>query len=204
MKLSDFSLVLTSVICYGIPSLLIYPRDYWFSYYSIFLAIFSSLYHYHNEYHFFHEDFVCSFFLKLHILSNYVWWLPWKRFLVYTFFSEIIGYCIFYFSFQSWKKKYKNYNYTIIHNLWHFYTGFLAFFCCNFEKRVNIGHWDEIFMFLFIITITSYNLKKKLWAKGLIMSSFYVWNIANFYNIVSLLILSIVAYLEKINKILPH
>jgi len=185
MNLERLSLVVSAATFYGITGLVMLweGNDYLYGYYSIFLGLFSGLYHYNDERRFFAEDFVCSFFYKLHVLTNYVLWVGWRRFLFYSFFSEIVGHIIFYLSFWSWKYKNRNYAYMIVHNIWHIYTGLMPYIVVRREDRVDLGFLDSFFMLCFVLSMSNYNLKNHLCVNGVIMGSFYLWNIGNFYNL---------------------
>ena len=113
------------------------------------------LYHYYGELRFFKEDLTCSFFFKLHLFMNYIFWIEWQKILTYLFLSDVLGYIIFYFSVTSWESKYKNCGYTIFHNIWHIYTGGLAFYVVMAEKRVDIGYWNGIYFMIFVGAIFS-------------------------------------------------
>lgn len=76
--------------------------------------------------------------------------MEWQKILAYLFLSDVLGYAIFYFSVTSWESKYKNCGYAIFHNIWHIYTGGLAFYVGMAEKRVNIGYWDAIYLMMFV------------------------------------------------------
>ncbi len=76
--------------------------------------------------------------------------MEWQKILVYFFLSDVLGYVIFYFSVTSWKSKYKNCGYIVFHNIWHIYTGGLAFYVSMVEKRVDIGYWDAIYFMAFV------------------------------------------------------
>jgi len=181
MNLERFSLVFSSILCYGLPAF--FTDDYLYRYYGLFLAFFSGLYHYYDEKFFFAEDFMCSFFFKLHFTTNYIWWLSWEKMAYYAFFSELIGYIIFYGSFTSWRIKHRNYAYMIIHNIWHLFTGYLPYVVVRDEQRVDIGYWDDIFMVMFVVFMVNYNLKQKLLVKGVVLGTVYLWNLSNIYNI---------------------
>ena len=189
----------SAVIFYGGTGIMmfVHGKDYWYGYYSMFLAFFSGLYHYYDEKRYFAEDFICSFFLKLHIFLNYVVWVGWQKFLYYSMIVEFLGFSLFYLSFLSWKYKQQNYGYMIVHNIWHLYTGVLAYFVVIKEERYELGYWDNIFMMLFVICMTNYNLKNRLYVRGIIFGSFYLWNIGNFYNFLSLGILHLIYLMGK-------
>jgi hypothetical protein len=76
--------------------------------------------------------------------------MEWQKILTYLFLSDILGYIIFYFSVISWESKYKNNGYAFFHNIWHIYTGGLAFYVGMAEKRVDIGYWDAVYLMIFI------------------------------------------------------
>ena len=124
--------------------------DQLYAFYSISLGFYSCLYHYYGELRYFKEDLTCSFFFKLHLFTNYIFWMEWDKILTYLFLSDILGYIIFYFSVTSWESKYKNNGYTIFHNIWHIYTGGLAFYVGMAEKMVNIGYWDAVYFMIFV------------------------------------------------------
>lgn len=146
------SFLITAAYFYGFLGLIcsVERNDELFGFYSITLGIYSCLYHYHDELRFFWEDFVCSFFLKLHLFTNYIFWLSWGEIFFYLFLSDILGYIIFYISVKSWNYKHHNCGYSVSHNIWHIYTGGLSFFAGMTEKRVDIGYWNGIFFGLFI------------------------------------------------------
>jgi hypothetical protein len=79
--------------------------------------------------------------------------MEWQKILTYLFLSDVLGYVIFYFSVTSWESKYKNCGYTIFHNIWHIYTGGLAFYVGMAEKKVDIGYWDGIYLMMFFWVI---------------------------------------------------
>lgn len=149
------SFVATAAFFYGFLGLIcgVDSGDQLYEFYSISLAFYSCLYHYYGELRFFKEDLTCSFFFKLHLFTNYIFWMEWQKILIYIFLSEILGYLIFYFSVTSWQSKYKNCGYAIFHNIWHVYTGGLAFYVGMAEKRVNIGYWDAIYLMMFVWTM---------------------------------------------------
>ena len=130
-----------------------YAGDQLYTFYSVSLGIFSCIYHYYGELRFFWEDFTCSFFFKLHLFSNYIFWMNWEKIILYIFLSDVIGYIIFYFSVTTWKSKYLNYGYIIFHNIWHTYTGAIAFYLGMVEKRIDIGYWNGIFFIIFFIAM---------------------------------------------------
>ena len=187
------SLIGTAIISYGLPALynIIFGGDIIFGYYSLFLSFFSGLYHYYDEERYFAEDFICSFFIKYHIFMSYIWWLNWYDFMKYVFLMDIFGHIIFYYSVISWKTKCVCHDYYWIHNIWHLFTGGLASYVVMTEPYVEMGLWNIFYMFCFVFMMTQYNLKTRLFAKNLIFSTFYLWNIANFYNVISLFILHI-------------
>lgn len=189
MTIERLSLVHSAFIFYGITGGLVIWNgyDFLYGYYALFLAFFSGLYHFYDEKKFFAEDFICSFFFKLHIFVNYVLWVGWKRFLFYSFLSEVVGLSLFYLSFFSWKYKNRNYSYMIIHNIWHIYTGLLPYMIVKNEVRVEIKYLDNLFMLFFVIFLTNYNLKKHLIIKILMYGSFYLLNFGNFFNLSALL-----------------
>jgi hypothetical protein len=76
--------------------------------------------------------------------------MEWQKILAYLFLSDILGYIIFYFSVTSWESKYKNNGYAIFHNIWHIYTGGLAFYMGIAEKKVDIGYWDAVYFMIFM------------------------------------------------------
>jgi hypothetical protein len=129
--------------------------DVLYQFYSISLGFYSCLYHYYGELRYFKEDLTCSFFFKLHLFTNYIIWMEWKKIMVYLFLSEILGYIIFYFSVTSWKLKYINNGYTIFHNIWHMYTGGMAFYVGMIEKREDIGYWDGLYFMIFMAIMMS-------------------------------------------------
>jgi len=144
---SSFFYVFLGIIC-GLES-----GDFLYTFYSVSLGIYSCIYHYYGELRYFWEDFTCSFFFKLHIFSNYIIWMDWEKILIYIFLSDVIGYIIFYFSVTTWKSKYLNYGYIIFHNIWHTYTGGIAFYIGIFEKRVDIGYWNGFFFIIFFMAM---------------------------------------------------
>jgi hypothetical protein len=79
--------------------------------------------------------------------------MDWEKIMNYLFLSDVLGYVIFYFSVTSWESKYKNSGYTIFHNIWHIYTGGLAFYAAMVEKRVDIGYWDGVYFMIFMTII---------------------------------------------------
>jgi hypothetical protein len=146
------SFIITAAFFYGFLGLIcgIEKGDQLYSFYSISLGFYSCLYHYYGELRYFWEDFTCCFFFKLHLFMNYIIWMEWAKILTYLFLSEVLGYIIFYFSVTTWKSKYKNCGYTVFHNIWHIYTGGLAFYCGMVEKKVDIGYWDTLYFMIFI------------------------------------------------------
>ena len=199
MNLLDSTLILTALIFYGGGAFYSFYNnlDYLFVYYSGFLTIFSSIYHYYNEKKYFEEDFVCCFFMKLHLVSNYVWFLDSYRFWFYTFLSEGLGYFIFYISYKSWNFPNKL-MYYISHNIWHMYTGALMWYVVATEPRTDIGWINELFMLLFVIALTNHTLKDKLLCSRFICSTVYLWKLSNFYNLIYLGMIHIVIYYGKI------
>ena len=199
MTFERVSLVYSSFLFYGLTGgLMIWDRyDNLYGYYALFLAFFSGLYHFYDEKKFFAEDFICSFFFKLHVVTNYVVWVSWQGFLFYSFLSEVIGLSLFCLSFASWKYKNRNYCYMIVHNIWHIYTGLLPYMVVRNEERVGLGYVDNLFMMLFVVCMTNYNLKKNLYVKGLIFGSLYLWNLGNFYNLLSLVVLHSAYYMKE-------
>jgi hypothetical protein len=149
------SFLLTSAFFYGFLGLIcgIEKGDHLYSFYSISLGFYSCLYHYYGELRYFWEDFTCSFFFKLHFFMNYIIWMDWAKILAYFFLSDVLGYIIFYFSVTTWKSKYENYGYAVFHNIWHIYTGVLAFYCGMMEKKVDIRYWDAVYFMIFVGTI---------------------------------------------------
>lgn len=135
--------------------------DALYTFYSVSLGIYSCLYHYYGELRYFWEDFTCSFFFKLHLFTNYIFWMEWWKIMLYLFLSDGLGYVIFYFSVTSWDSKYKNNGYAIFHNIWHIYTGGLAFYVGMAEKRVDIRHWDAVYFMIFVGCIIE--CKKKIY-----------------------------------------
>ena len=146
------SFVVTAAFFYGFLGFVcgMERGDQLYSFYSLSLGFYSCLYHYYAELKYFKEDLTCSFFFKLHLFTNYIFWMEWQKILIYLFLSDVLGYIIFYFSVTSWKSKYENCGYTIFHNIWHIYTGGLAFYVGMAEKRVNIGYWDAVYLMIFI------------------------------------------------------
>lgn len=195
----DYTLILSAIIFYGGCSFysIYYNLDYLYAYYSGFLTIFSSIYHYHHEKKYFAEDFICCFFMKLHIFTNYVWFLDSYKFWFYTFLSEGLGYAIFYLSYKTWNFSDKT-SYYITHNLWHAYTGGLMWYVVATEPRTEIGWTNEFFMLLFVIAITNHTLKNKLLCSSAICSTVYLWKLSNIYNLLYLGIIHIGIYYGKI------
>jgi hypothetical protein len=189
MNIGKKSLIATSIISYGIPGIYccIYGNDQIFGYYSLFLAFFSGLYHYYDELNYFAEDFICSFFIKYHVFLNYIWWLTWGDFLKYIFLMDIFGHLIFYYSVRTWETKCISHDYYWVHNIWHLFTGGLASYVVFNEKLVEMGNWNIFYMLCFVFIMTKYNLKRCIFQKHLILSTFYLWNLSNVYNIISLL-----------------
>ena len=189
MNTGKKSLIATSIISYGVPGIYscIYGNDQIYGYYCLFLAFFSGLYHYHDELNYFAEDFICSFFIKYHIFLNYIWWLTWSDFLKYFFLMDIFGHLIFYYSVKTWEKKCISHDYYWVHNIWHLFTGGLAFYVVLNEKFIEMYNWNIFYMLCFVFIMTRYNLKKCIFQKHLILSTFYLWNLSNFYNITSIL-----------------
>ena len=146
------SFVITAAFFYGFLGCVcgINRGDQLYAFYSISLGFFSCLYHYYGELRYFWEDFTCSFFFKLHLFTNYIFWMEWEKIITYLFLSDMLGYVIFYFSVTSWESKYKNCGYTVFHNIWHIYTGGLAFYVGMAEKRVDIGYWDAFYFMIFV------------------------------------------------------
>jgi hypothetical protein len=146
------SFVVTAAFFYGLLGLIcgIEKGDVLYTFYSISLGFYSCLYHYYGELRYFWEDFTCSFFFKLHLFTNYIIWMDWVKILVYLFLSDILGYVIFYFSVTTWKSKYKNYGYAVFHNIWHIYTGGLAFYVGMIEKKEDIVYWDAVYFMIFV------------------------------------------------------
>lgn len=200
MTFERFTLVYSAFVFYGLTGGLVIweGSDMYLGFYSIFLAFFSGIYHYYDEKRYFAEDFICSFFYKLHIFANYVMWASWQRFLFYIFLSEVVGLSIFYLSYKSWKYKDRNYCYMIVHNIWHIYTGILPYMILRNESRVEMGYLDNLFMLFFVLCMSNYNFKKNLYVKGLIFGIFYIWNLANFYNFISLGILHSLFYIKEL------
>ena len=77
-------------------------------------------------------------------------------------------------------------------------SAFLSFFCFSKsnnlasyvvfnEKFVEMGNWNIFYMLCFVFIMTKYNLKRCIFQKHLILSTFYLWNLSNVYNIISLL-----------------
>ena len=149
------SFVITAAFFYGFLGLIcgIDRGDALYQFYSLSLGFYSCLYHYYGELRFFKEDLTCSFFFKLHLFTNYIFWMEWQKILAYLFLSDVLGYVIFYYSVTTWKSKYKNCGYAIFHNIWHVYTGGLAFYVGMAEKRVDIGYWDGIYFMMFVWAI---------------------------------------------------
>jgi len=205
MNLLDYSLILSAVVFYGGGSFYsyYYNLDYLYSYYAGFLTIFSSIYHYYHEKKYFEEDFVCCFFMKLHLVSNYVWFLDSYKFWLYTFLSEGLGYAIFYLSYKSWNLSDKS-MYYLTHNFWHAYTGGLMWYVMVSEPRTEIGWVNEIFMLLFVIALTNHTLKNKLLCSRVICSTVYLWKLSNIYNLLYLGIIHIGIYYGKIYERLFH
>lgn len=87
--------------------------------------------------------------------------MEWWKIMLYLFLSDGLGYVIFYFSVTSWDSKYKNNGYAIFHNIWHIYTGGLAFYVGMAEKRVDIRHWDAVYFMIFVGCIIE--CKKKIY-----------------------------------------
>lgn len=83
--------------------------------------------------------------------------MEWQKIMTYLFLSDVLGYVIFYYSVTTWKSKYKNCGYAFFHNIWHMYTGGLAFYVGMAEKRVDIGYWDGVYFLMFVWAI----MKKK-------------------------------------------
>ncbi len=137
-------------------------EDQLYTFYSLSLGFYSCLYHYYGELRYFWEDFICSFFFKLHLFTNYIYWMEWQKILTYLFLSDVLGYVIFYFSVTTWKLKYENYGYAIFHNIWHMYTGGLAFYVGMVEKRVNIGYWDCVYFMMFMLAIFSSKKRRRI------------------------------------------
>jgi hypothetical protein len=149
------SFVATAAFFYGFLGLIcgLQTGDQLYAFYSISLGFYSCLYHYYGELRYFKEDLTCSFFFKLHLFTNYIFWMEWQKILTYLFLSDVLGYVIFYFSVTSWESKYKNSGYTIFHNIWHIYTGGLAFYVAMEEKKVDIGYWDAFYLMIFMTMI---------------------------------------------------
>ena len=143
--------------------------DQLFGIYSISLGIYSCLYHYYGELRYFSEDFTCSFFFKLHLFTNYIFWMEWEKIFAYLFLSDVLGYVIFYLSVSTWKSKYKNSGYAIFHNIWHIYTGGLAFYVGVAEQRVDIGKWNRLYFMIFVLCMIRCKLARK---RASIASSF--------------------------------
>ena len=146
------SFVATAAFFYGFLGLICGSQsgDQLYAFYSISLGVYSCLYHYYAELKFFKEDLTCSFFFKLHLFTNYIFWLEWEKIMYYLFLSDVIGYVIFFLSVTTWKSKYKNCGYTVFHNIWHIYTGLLAFYAGMNEKKVEIGYWDGVYFTIFV------------------------------------------------------
>lgn len=68
----------------------------------------------------------------------------------YLFLSDVLGYIIFYFSVTTWNSKHESCGYVISHNIWHIYTGLLAFYVAMEEKKVDIGYWDSLYFMIFV------------------------------------------------------
>ena len=161
------SFVITAAFFYGFLGCVcgINRGDQLYAFYSISLGFFSCLYHYYGELRYFWEDFTCSFFFKLHLFTNYIFWMEWEKIITYLFLSDMLGYVIFYFSVTSWESKYKNCGYTVFHNIWHIYTGGLAFYVGMAEKRVDIGYWDAFYFMIFVgsmIRLRNISAKKNI------------------------------------------
>ncbi len=161
------SFVATAAFFYGFLGFVcgIESGDTLYAFYSISLGFFSCLYHYYGELRYFWEDFTCSFFFKLHLFTNYIFWMNWEKIIAYLFLSDVLGYVIFYFSVTSWESKYKNCGYTVFHNIWHIYTGGLAFYVGMAEKRVDIGYWDAFYFMIFVgsmIRLRNISAKKNI------------------------------------------
>lgn len=146
------SFIITSAIFYIFLGIVcgLMRGDMYYSFYSVLSGIYSCIYHYYAELRYFREDIICSFFLKLHLILNYILWINWKKFIFYIFISEIFGTIIFYYSVITWKSKYKNNSYAIFHNIWHIYTGLLAFYVGMVENKINIEYIDKLLFILFI------------------------------------------------------
>lgn len=146
------SFVATAAFFYGFLGFIckLQTGDQLYAFYSISLGFYSCLYHYYGELRFFKEDLTCSFFFKLHLFTNYIFWMEWQKILTYLFLSDVLGYVIFYFSVTTWKSKYKNCGYAVFHNIWHIYTGGLAFYVGMAEKRVDIGYWNAVYFMMFV------------------------------------------------------
>ena len=157
------SFVMTAAFFYGFLGFVcgLEKDDALYTFYSVSLGIYSCLYHYYGELRYFWEDFTCSFFFKLHLFTNYIFWMEWWKIMLYLFLSDGLGYIIFYFSVTSWDSKYKNNGYAIFHNIWHIYTGGLAFYVGMVEKRVDIRHWDAVYFMIFVGCIIE--CKKKIY-----------------------------------------
>ena len=153
------SFVATAAFFYGFLGLFcglgLERGDLLYTFYSVSLGFYSCLYHYYGELRYFWEDFTCSFFFKLHLFTNYIFWMEWQKIMIYLFLSDGLGYVIFYFSVTTWKSKYKNCGYAVFHNIWHIYTGGLAFYVGMAEKRVDIGYWDAVYFMIFVGAIFS-------------------------------------------------
>ena len=146
------SFLITAAYFYGFLGLVcgMERGDALYAFYSISLGVYSCLYHYYGELRYFWEDFTCSFFFKLHLFTNYIFWLEWDEIMFYLFLSDVLGYIIFYFSVTTWNSKHESCGYVISHNIWHIYTGLLEFYVAMEEKKVDIGYWDSLYFMIFV------------------------------------------------------
>jgi len=154
-ELAQNMLILTSILSYGIPSIIAWQKnDIYLSIIGTVLTFFSSLYHKNYEKKYIFEDLVCCLYTIVYIFINYL--LPCGlSTIIYHSLSFFIGGGFF------WYRGYRNdddtYSYSgyIYHNLWHLVSGTVMGYSIYILDNQNSKAFQEILFYFFVFTMIS-------------------------------------------------